>query len=114
MTRDRGAASIFVLAVGLLMVAAGVGAAAVGTARVDRHRVGVAADLGALAGAGRAVEGPEVACAEAGRFVVANGGRLIGCRVEGFDVVVTAEVVSRPLPGLSRPVSAAARAGPVG
>lgn len=110
---DRGAASIFVLALGLLMVAAGVAGSAVGNTRVARHRAHNAADLGALAGAMHAVYGERDACARAARFVAANRGRLTGCTVTGLEIVVRAEVDVRPLPGLLRRAEAVARAGPV-
>ncbi|UQU64616.1 flp pilus-assembly TadE/G-like family protein [Couchioplanes caeruleus] len=111
--RDRGAASIFVLAVGLVLVAGGMAGAAVGAARVGRHEARTAADLGALAGAMRAVEGQQVACARAAELVSANGSRLTGCRLEGREIVVEVDTVVTPLPGLERHASAAARAGPV-
>jgi secretion/DNA translocation related TadE-like protein len=110
---DRGAASILVLAIGLVLVAAGIAGVAVGAARVGRHQARTAADLGALAGAARAVEGAEVACGRAERFVLANGARLVSCRVDGLEIVVGVEVTVTPLPGLTRYASAAARAGPV-
>ena len=77
--RDRGAASILLLAVGLVLVAAGLAGAAVGSARVARHAARNAADLGALAGGVRAVEGRAPACAVADRFVSANGARMTWC-----------------------------------
>ncbi|MGX6605376.1 Rv3654c family TadE-like protein [Micromonosporaceae bacterium Da 78-11] len=110
---DRGAASILVLAVGLLMVAAGLGGAAVGSARVARHAAQNAADLGALAGAMQAVYGEQVACARAGRFVAANDGRMTSCAVSGLEVVVRAEISVEPMSGLVRHATAVARAGPV-
>jgi secretion/DNA translocation related TadE-like protein len=111
--RDRGAATVFVVAVGLVLVLGGVAGAAVGAARVGRHRAQAAADLGALAGAARAIEGTEVACARASRFVAVNGGRATSCEVSGLEIVVRTEVTVRPLPGLIRHATAAARAGPV-
>jgi secretion/DNA translocation related TadE-like protein len=110
---DRGAASILILALGLLMVAAGVAGSAIGNTRVARHRAHNAADLGALAGAMQAVYGEADACARAARFVTANGGRMTGCTVTGLEIVVRAQVEVRPLPGLVRQAEAAARAGPV-
>jgi secretion/DNA translocation related TadE-like protein len=110
---DRGAATLWVLAVGLALVAAGAAGAAVGAARVARHEARAAADLGALAGAMRIVEGPEGACARAATLVARNGGRLAECTVDGLDVVVTVEVVVTPLPGLTRTARAKARAGPI-
>ncbi len=108
--RDRGAATILVLAFGLFLAVAGVAAAGVGTARVGRHQARAAADLGALAGAAKAVYGPEVACARAGQFVAANHGRMASCVVDGLEIVVRAEVA---VPGLGRHAVATARAGPV-
>ena len=110
---DRGAASILVLALGLLMVAAGLAGAAIGNTRVARHRAHNAADLGALAGAMHAVYGESDACARAERFVTANGGRMTECTVTGLEIVVRAQVEVRPLPGLVRQAEAMARAGPV-
>jgi secretion/DNA translocation related TadE-like protein len=108
--RDRGAATLLVLAFGLFLTVAGVAAAGVGTARVGRHQARTAADLGALAGAAKAVYGPEVACARAGQFVAANHGRMASCVVDGLEIVVRAEVA---VPGLGRHAVATARAGPV-
>ncbi|MFI5494343.1 Rv3654c family TadE-like protein [Actinoplanes sp. NPDC051859] len=110
---DRGAASIFVLAVGLVLVAGGLGGAAVGAARNGRHEARTAADLGALAGALRAIEGQEAACLRAAELVAANGARLTACRLEGLDVVVQTETVVTPMPHLTTYASAAARAGPI-
>jgi secretion/DNA translocation related TadE-like protein len=110
---DRGAASILVLALGLLMVAAGIAGAAIGNARVARHRAQNAADLGALAGAMRAVHGKADACARAGWFVAANGARMTECTVGGLEIVVRVRVEVRPLPGFIRQAEAEARAGPV-
>jgi secretion/DNA translocation related TadE-like protein len=111
--RDRGAASIFVLAVGLVLVAAGFAAASVGSARVGRHQAHSAADLGALAGAPEAIFGQPAACTQAERFVNANGGEMTLCSVDGLEIVVHAQVEVRPMPGLTRHAEAAARAGPV-
>ena len=110
---DRGAASIFVLAVGLVLVALGVAGAAVGTARVARHQARNAADFAALAGAQRTIEGAVVACAEASRYASANAARMTSCTVSGLEMVVRVEVAVRPLPGMSGVAVAAARAGPV-
>lgn len=111
--RDRGGASIFVLAVGLVLVAAGLAGAAAGAARVGRHQARTAADLGALAGAARAVEGAEAACGRAAQLASANGARMVSCRLDGWEIVVVVQVGVTPLPGLTRTATAAARAGPV-
>jgi secretion/DNA translocation related TadE-like protein len=102
-----------VLAIGLVLVAAGIAGAAVGAARVAHHRARVAADLAALAGAGWAVEGTAVACGRAAQLATANRARGTSCTVDGLDLQVTVEVAVTPLPGLSRHAVAVARAGPV-
>ena len=101
------------LAIGLALVAAGMAAAAVGAARIGRHQARVAADLGALAGAARAVEGEDAACVRAARFVSANGGQVVACRLDGWEIVVQVDVEVTPIPGMTRHATAAARAGPV-
>ncbi|WP_433299924.1 Rv3654c family TadE-like protein [Actinoplanes sp. CA-030573] len=110
---DRGAASIFLLAVGLVLVLAGLAGTSVGTARVGRHEAHNAADLAALAGAADAIYGEGVACVRAERFAAANGGRTTSCAVDGLEVVVWAEVEVRPMPGMVRRAAAGARAGPI-
>ncbi|BCB81094.1 hypothetical protein GCM10022251_66930 [Phytohabitans flavus] len=110
---DRGAATIMVLAVGLVLLALSAAGAAVGAARVARHEARAAADLGALAGAMRILEGPDTACARAGELVSRNGGRLAACTVDGLDLIVAVEVDVTPLVGLTRTARAAARAGPI-
>lgn len=111
--RDRGAASLLALAIGLTLVAAGIAGAAVGAARVGRHEARTAADLGALAGAVRVIEGPAAACGRAAQLVEANGARLVQCWLDGLHLVVRVEVTVEPLPGLIRTATAVARAGPI-
>ncbi|GHJ10582.1 hypothetical protein TPA0907_49490 [Micromonospora humidisoli] len=110
---ERGGATVLLLAVGLVFVLVGLFGAAIGAARLARHQARVAADFGALAGAGAARQGAGVACATADGFVRANAARLVTCRADGLDVVVTVEVAVTPLPGLRRHATATARAGPV-
>jgi secretion/DNA translocation related TadE-like protein len=110
---SRGSASLWLLAIGLVLVAAGLGGAAVGAARVARHQARAAADLGALAGAARALDGPAAACARASAITVANGGRVTSCRPDGFDLELSVQVAVEPVPGLRRLATATARAGPV-
>jgi anti-sigma B factor antagonist len=112
--RDRGSASLWLAAVGLVLVAAGVAGSAVGVATVAHHQARTAADLGALAGAARVVEGTDAACRSAAEIASANRARLVSCAVDGWEIVVTVEVAAHPLPALNRTASASARAGPVG
>lgn len=107
---DRGAASIFLLAVGLVLVGIALAAVTEGAARVARHQAGVAADLGALAGGPHAIEGQAAACAVAGRYVEANHARMTACVVDGLEIVVRTEVRLTLYPASAE---AAARAGPV-
>jgi secretion/DNA translocation related TadE-like protein len=109
---DRGSASIWVLAAGLVLMAGGLAGAAVGSACVARHQAGAAADLGALAAVPRVVEGPGPACARAAEIVAANGARLLECRVAGFEVTVTTAVAATSLPAGPRLATATSRAGP--
>nr|WP_290860346.1 Rv3654c family TadE-like protein [Hamadaea sp.] len=96
------------MTVGLVIVLFAVAMAQVGVAITARRGAQVAADLGALAGAARALEGSAVACGRAREYVVANGAELRECRLDGLDLIVTVAVVSRV-----GTATAAARAGPV-
>jgi secretion/DNA translocation related TadE-like protein len=107
---DRGAASIFVLAIGMALVSIGLAGATIGAARVARHQAKVAADFGALAGGPRAIEGEAAACAEARRYVEANHARMTACTVTGLDIVVRTEVRLEAVPANAE---AASRAGPI-
>ncbi len=79
-----------------------------GSVVVARHRAQAAADLAALAGAGRLPAGPEAACARAVAVTRAMGTAEASCVVDDLDVVVTVRVAVR-----GGAASAAARAGPV-
>ncbi|MCQ4364087.1 pilus assembly protein TadG-related protein [Mycobacterium gordonae] len=94
------AALLFVAAAGVYL----------GSVVVARHRAQAAADLGALAGAAALPQGISAACARA--TAVASGMHVgdARCRVDGLDVIVTAEVHAT-WAGVAR---ASARAGPVG
>lgn len=89
--RDRGSATIWVLGTGLAVVLVGAALALVAAGVLARHRAENAADFGALAAAVRLFDGADP-CAAASAIVHANGARLVACRIEGTDVVVTAEV----------------------
>ena len=105
---DRGSGSLWLLGIGLAVLSFAVLVAQAGSALVAGHRAQVAADFGALAAAGRAVDGPGAACGRADRIVRANGAVLRDCRLDGLDAVVetTAEASFGPVGGR-------ARAGPV-
>jgi secretion/DNA translocation related TadE-like protein len=89
------------------------GVAAYGSAVLGRHRAETAADLAALAGAARVLDGTSAACSAAAHVAVSNGGVLRSCRIGGEDIEVE---VGRPvdLVGMgTRTALARARAGPV-
>ncbi|WP_433315241.1 Rv3654c family TadE-like protein [Micromonospora sp. CA-269861] len=110
---QRGGATVLLLAMGLVFVAFGTFGAAIVSAGMASQQAAVAADLGALAGATRALDGDAAACASASDLAGRNDGRLVGCHLDGLDVLVTVEVAFTPLPGLTRVAAASARAGPV-
>jgi secretion/DNA translocation related TadE-like protein len=90
----------------LLTVTGGV--AQLGAAVVARHRAQAAADLAALAAAGRLPAGADAACAQADAVARAMRAGTMHCVVDELDVVITVETA------VSRwgPARAAARAGP--
>jgi secretion/DNA translocation related TadE-like protein len=109
---DRGSASLWVLGIGLAVLAFAGMVAAAGSVLVARHRAQAAADLGALAGAVRAGEGADAACTRARRVVEANGARLVECRVEVLDVVIGTAADPAGVARVIGTVRAWARAGP--
>lgn len=80
----------------------------VGSAVVARHRAQAAADLAALAAAGRLPAGVAAACARATAVTRAMRVDEARCAVDDLDVVVTVQVAVA-FGGAAR---AAARAGP--
>lgn len=108
MRRDRGAATIWALAVGMVLVLFAAATAQIGAAVTARREAHVAADLAALAGAARALEGAAVACGRARDYAALNGAGLSACRLDGFDLIVSVTVPTR-----FGTATAVARAGPV-
>jgi secretion/DNA translocation related TadE-like protein len=77
-TRDRGAASIWVIVCCALVAAVAYVGVLRGSAVLARHRVETAADLAALAAAGRiGVAGDP--CKAAAEIAAANGARIVSC-----------------------------------
>jgi secretion/DNA translocation related TadE-like protein len=109
---DRGSASLWLLGVGLAVLAFAGAVAAAGSALVAQHRAQAAADLGALAGAVRTGEG-SAACDRSREIVEVNGARLVECRLDGLDVVVGVEADAASLGQAVGPARGWARAGPV-
>ncbi|MEV4599308.1 Rv3654c family TadE-like protein [Amycolatopsis sp. NPDC049253] len=110
---DDGVATVWTA----LVIAALVGLAAagccLGAAVAARHRVEAAADLGALAAAAHAADGPARACDRAREVADHEGAVVTACRWHERDALVEVRAASPPVPGLPPP-SARARAGPVG
>ncbi|NEK60539.1 flp pilus-assembly TadE/G-like family protein [Geodermatophilus sabuli] len=112
--RERGSATVWVVALSGVLAAIGVAAVLVGSAVVARHRATGAADLAALAAAEQAVRGASGPCAVAAEVARANGARLTGCAVDAAAVVdVAVQVAVRLGPLGVRHAPARARAGPV-
>lgn len=111
--RDRGSATVLVLALVLVSGFLATAATGLGAALLARHRAQAAADLGALAGAdvllGRTAG---AACEMAARVVRANRAGLHGCQVRGLDIVVATSVRPAGPVGRLGPARARARAGP--
>ncbi|WP_374201566.1 Rv3654c family TadE-like protein [Actinocorallia sp. API 0066] len=100
--------------VGVMGVVWGVAVVGVGVGGVRAERKGVemAADLAALAAAGRVVRGYEDGCLVAGRVAGWNGGVLDGCRTWGGpgEGVVVEVAVSRRVRGVFGALPLRARA----
>ena len=108
---ERGAATLFAVAVIGLLVLVGAALGVVG-ALVHAHRVAQsAADLGALAGAAALARGGD-SCAAAAGVAAANGATVDGCVVGGFDVRLQVTVAGPRWLGQRHDLSAQARAGP--
>ncbi|MFB4316307.1 Rv3654c family TadE-like protein [Actinomadura sp. 21ATH] len=107
--RDRGAGVVWVVAFMGVVWGVGVAALGVGAARAARHRADSVADLAALGGAGRAIEGRVVACRVAAEVAEGGGARLSRCSVRDGTVDVSVTARFRGMEVVSR-----ARAGPVG
>lgn len=114
--RDRGAAVIWVLASGAVLMVFALAIAARTAAVFARHRAEAAADLAALAAAARIGVGGDP-CASAAQFAARNHATLASCAVAthpgGRIGTVRIRVISEvrlPLVG-TREVTATARAG---
>jgi secretion/DNA translocation related TadE-like protein len=113
--RERGSATVWVLALAGVLAVMGVAAVLVAAAVTARHRAGSAADLAALAAAGRAVTGDPNACAVAAQIARRNGARLATCTLEDGAVVAVTVVVQVRLGPLGlHDATGRARAGPAG
>ncbi|MBW0101926.1 Rv3654c family TadE-like protein [Pseudonocardia sp. KRD291] len=109
---DAGSATVWAALVSGVILAVGLVGVDLASGVRARHVAESAADLSALAAAGRTVDGAETACRVA-RGVAAHSGAVVSrCRLDGWDALVETEV-DRPWTVLGRgPAGARARAGP--
>ena len=108
---DDGSATLWALALVLVLWVSVAGVLLAGIAITARHGAATAADLAALAAAPALPAGP--ACTRANRIAAANGATISSCQVSGAVVEVTATVTVDALRYLGvDAVSARARAGP--
>ncbi|MGW1172813.1 Rv3654c family TadE-like protein [Kitasatospora sp. NPDC002543] len=114
---DAGSATVWLLALAMLGTAVFGGTLAVGSAVAARHRAESAADLAALAAAGRLLLDGDGGCARAAAIAAAQGAGLVACAVDrsadAVEVVAEAEVRGLPVRFRVGPARARARAGPV-
>jgi len=89
---DRGVATVWAAAAVAVLVGVLVAMLDLAGAVAARHRAEAAADLAALAAAGHAVHGNDPACARAAEIAAGNGGRVVLCRLRGWDAVVEVEM----------------------
>ena len=121
---DRGSATLWTVAVALVVMLSTAAVMLIAIAISARHRVATAADLSALAAASvlasaqvagnsTTTSAAEQACVAARDIAEANGARLSECEVDGpiVDVVTTVTVPAIRYLG-EQSVSAHARAGP--
>jgi secretion/DNA translocation related TadE-like protein len=111
--RERGSATVWAAgAIAAILLIVGV-IVEIGSAEVTRHRADSAADLAALAAAGHATSGQELACSRARWVADRMRVELTACRLVGWDAEV--EIAARPpdlLLGFGS-ATARARAGPL-
>lgn len=109
---DRGSATVWAaLASGVILAVGLVGVDLASSVRA-RHVAESAADLAALAAAGRSVEGDGAACGAARALAERSGTRISACRLEGWDALVEVEVDRAWTMLGHEPGRARARAGP--
>ncbi|MBM3686437.1 MAG: flp pilus-assembly TadE/G-like family protein [Actinobacteria bacterium] len=101
---DRGVGTVLGLALGFVLIAAGLVIASLASVAVAHQRAAVAADLAAIAAAARGCEAAE-------RVARAQGAVAVTCRIEASDAVVTVAIPAPEI--LARWASWAGREAPV-
>lgn len=109
---DEGSVSVFTAFAAAAVLALAVAVLLVGRATVAAHTAQSAADLSALAAA-HALRAGDDPCATASGVAEANLAVVVGCTVDGLDVVIRADTTVDLGIFASRSASAVARAGPV-
>lgn len=109
---DAGVATVWAATAAAVLLLTATVCVDVAAAVRARHVAAAAADLSALAAAGRAVEGGDVACRVASEVVARNDAELTACRLDGWDALVETRVAWSGLLPLRGPAAARARAGP--
>ncbi|MBO4239466.1 Rv3654c family TadE-like protein [Pseudonocardia alni] len=109
---DAGVASVWAATAAAVLLLVGIVGVDLAAATRARHVASAAADLSALAAAGRSVDGTAVACARAAELASRNGAELLTCRLDGWDAMVETRVAWSGLLPLRGPARARARAGP--
>lgn len=109
MSRERGSASVLVLAVAASLLTLSLPVVLVASLLAGHRQAVRAADLAALAGAQRSVSDAAVACAWARSVASANGARLTSCALADSSVRVAVAVPTTI--SLIPDPSATARAG---
>lgn len=113
-TGQAGSATVWVLALAVLLTATSGLVLVVGSVSVARHRAAVAADQAALAAAAALARGDPGPCRAAARLSDANRAELVACGVRSRGVVEVAVRLPRVLPWPGSDVVVRARAGPAG
>ncbi|MFE4513967.1 Rv3654c family TadE-like protein [Kitasatospora sp. NPDC056783] len=114
---DAGSATVWLLALAMLGTSVFGATVVVGSVVAARHRAESAADLAALAGAGRMLVDRDGGCARAAGIAAAQGVGLVSCAVDrsadAVEVVAEVEVGGLPARLPVGPARGRARAGPV-
>ncbi|MBV9315077.1 MAG: flp pilus-assembly TadE/G-like family protein [Pseudonocardia sp.] len=109
---DAGFATVSTAGAVAVVVALAVVGLQLATATAGRHRAEAAADLASLAAASHAADGESVACAYAARISAEMAGRLVSCRLSGWEVTVEVAVLTSSLMSEGGEMHGKARAGP--
>ncbi|NWJ71857.1 flp pilus-assembly TadE/G-like family protein [Pseudonocardia sp. ICBG1122] len=109
---DAGVASVWAATAAAVLMLVGIVGVDLAAATRARHVASAAADLAALAAAGRSVDGTAAACGRAADLAARNGAELLTCRLDGWDALIETRVTWSGLLPLRGPARARARAGP--